>query len=112
MQVPQEVHGWGGIGCSLRGSHAAPSSLGGPQQHPSPQHPTTLSSLHPRVLSTAAGINYALAEQGGHSPGWVAQHVLGRASVTLCDSLGIHHTMVLQPQNLPVLSLGDPIAPC
>lgn len=74
--------------------------------HPALWHPMPIAFPHPRVLSAAAGINYASAERGGHSPRRAAQHVLGRAPITLHDP-----TMPCQDAqllNLPVPSLGEP----
>lgn len=100
---PWQGSGWG---------RCAGAPLVAPVLHPAPWHPTPLASPHPRALSAAAGINYASAERGGHSLGRVAQHVLGRAPITLHDPQSTHCAVVPQPENLPIPCLGEPIAPC
>lgn len=97
--------GWGRCVGAPRVAPALPPA-------PSSWHPAPLASPHPRVLSAAAGINYASPERGGRSPGRAAQHVLGRAPVTLRDPFGTH-CAVGRASSLgnPLPSLEHPIAP-
>lgn len=114
--IPHAMTGgspWRGVLRGARGGGGVPALPGWPRcctQHPALRRSPPRTQ---RVLSAAAGINYASAERGGRSPGRAAQHVLGRAPVTLRDPLDTRCAVLgcLSPGTSPCPVWGTPSHP-